>query len=379
MRRFSLIPYVMALLLLGTAVQATPFFARTYGFSCETCHSGFPRLNAFGLAFKANGFRIPGGEKSAPLAWQKTIPLATQIQPTTQRFSPGHVESDFTDTQLLAGGLLTRSTSFYIHHSLWIDDKPTQFPSYEVWVQQVLDEHSKLMIKVGQFELPFAYSPGINRLTVNGPLLFGAGLEGNDVRLGRPMRGVQLSGLIGQTVRWYVAYGAPSLASPGNTVGEREFLGEFRDIFLRVATSDPAHQVGFFTYETRPSRDPNNPNTRERGQRYGFDGVYNWRGIQVSAMAVYGENSNPAGTGKKNFLHSGFIEIDRMFLPWIGLTGRWDVQTIESSGKNLYSDSETISLRIYPIPKHQNLKLVAEYQQRDHRRSNTALMAAITF
>src|SRR5689334_5871952 len=86
---------------------ATPFFARTYGMPCQACHNGFPRLNQYGMAFKANNFRIPGAEKDAPLAWQKTIPLSAQVKPMYQRFSPGGRKSQITDTQILSGGLLT--------------------------------------------------------------------------------------------------------------------------------------------------------------------------------------------------------------------------------------------------------------------------------
>ena len=43
--------------------SAVPAFARKYGTSCFTCHSGFPNRNAFGEAFKNNGYRWPGGEE----------------------------------------------------------------------------------------------------------------------------------------------------------------------------------------------------------------------------------------------------------------------------------------------------------------------------
>ena len=116
-----------AMLLLTVEARATPFFARAYHLSCQTCHSGFPRLNAFGLAFKYNDFRIPGGEREARLAW-KTLPITAQVEPIYQRTSPGSSKNQYTDTQLLAGGLLTRTTAFYLHHSYFIDATPTEFP-----------------------------------------------------------------------------------------------------------------------------------------------------------------------------------------------------------------------------------------------------------
>ncbi len=64
--------------------SAIPAFARKYGTSCYTCHAGFAARNAFGEAFKANGYRWPGGEdadhskqeqtKLGADGWKKTFP-----------------------------------------------------------------------------------------------------------------------------------------------------------------------------------------------------------------------------------------------------------------------------------------------------------------
>ena len=64
--------------------SAVPAFARKYQTSCYTCHSGFPNRNAFGEAFKNNGYRWPGGEeedhakqeqtKMGADGWKQTFP-----------------------------------------------------------------------------------------------------------------------------------------------------------------------------------------------------------------------------------------------------------------------------------------------------------------
>jgi hypothetical protein len=78
---------VSSLLLLALAepVSALPMFARRYETSCTTCHIMPPKLNAFGIAFRNNGFRIPINEEKfvktpdvalgAP-AWKKLWPKA---------------------------------------------------------------------------------------------------------------------------------------------------------------------------------------------------------------------------------------------------------------------------------------------------------------
>src|SRR5215510_9997762 len=75
----------LVLFALAEPVSALPIFARRYETSCMTCHVMFPKLNAFGIAFRNNGFRIPLNEEKfaktpdvtlgAP-AWKKLWPKA---------------------------------------------------------------------------------------------------------------------------------------------------------------------------------------------------------------------------------------------------------------------------------------------------------------
>jgi hypothetical protein len=54
---------VIALLVFGateSTALAVPAFARKYQTSCQTCHIIFPKLNAFGEAFRLRGYRMPG-------------------------------------------------------------------------------------------------------------------------------------------------------------------------------------------------------------------------------------------------------------------------------------------------------------------------------
>jgi hypothetical protein len=69
---------------LGTPARAIPAFARRYETSCLTCHTVYPKLNAFGEAFRRDGYRFPGIDsdevKQATVALgqeanKKTFPL----------------------------------------------------------------------------------------------------------------------------------------------------------------------------------------------------------------------------------------------------------------------------------------------------------------
>jgi hypothetical protein len=50
----------VTLLAIASTASAVPAFARKYQTSCQTCHIVFPKLNAFGEAFRLRGYRLPG-------------------------------------------------------------------------------------------------------------------------------------------------------------------------------------------------------------------------------------------------------------------------------------------------------------------------------
>lgn len=375
MSRFGAV-LTLILLFASISANATPFFARQYGMKCATCHSGFPRLNEFGLQFKANNFRIPGAEKDAILAWKKSIPLAVQVKPTYQRYDPPFT-SQFTDTQILAGGLLTNRTSFYIHHTLFFDGQPQPFPTSEAWAQHVLDDRHKIMLKGGQFELPWAYSPEINRTTISTPgLFFSAVIDPNDVALGGSVTGLQLTADAPGKLRFYLGGGAPASSESGNLIGDREFFGRFRDVFVKVSSGEVTRNAGLFAYFTNPARKRRDPSTEERAVRYGFDGTLFCHSFQIQGMAVYGENSDPGGLGKQGFVRGALVEVDRMFLGNAGATVRFDLTQKSFNGVHVYRDAKTIALRYYPFP---HLKLIGEHQWLDHGERLTSVMASIAF
>jgi hypothetical protein len=120
--------------------QATPSFARKYNTSCSTCHYAFPELNAFGKAFKNNGYRFPGGQdpemiKEQPVslgaeAYKKVWPNA--IWPTD-----------------IAGTLPLSIRPFaQIHYDNAVQGKKTTY--FEV-------PHGVSLIFAGTFDTKFSY------------------------------------------------------------------------------------------------------------------------------------------------------------------------------------------------------------------------------
>ena len=56
---FAIFTGSLLLLFSVPSAFAIPAFARKYETSCQTCHTGFPKLNPFGEAFRLNGYRMP--------------------------------------------------------------------------------------------------------------------------------------------------------------------------------------------------------------------------------------------------------------------------------------------------------------------------------
>lgn len=129
-----------AFMVLGTVgdAQAIPAFSRQYRTSCATCHVAFPKLNAFGEAFRNQGYRMPGGDeayaadepvKLGAEPWKRMwpdaiwpgdipyLPPVSLLVDSEYAVEPGaHVSNDFrfpSDIALLAGGNFGDMLSFF--------------------------------------------------------------------------------------------------------------------------------------------------------------------------------------------------------------------------------------------------------------------------
>ncbi len=133
----GLISLVMVLLE-STNSFSIPAFARKYRTACTTCHISFPKLNAFGTAYRNLGFQMPGGDeqyikdKETELgaeAWKYTWPdgvwpgAIPGMPPVAFRVHGGYeintqnvIKHDFkmpSNLNILTAGTLSENISFY--------------------------------------------------------------------------------------------------------------------------------------------------------------------------------------------------------------------------------------------------------------------------
>lgn len=78
---------VTFIVLTAGRVWAIPSFARKTALSCNSCHIGFPKLNAFGRLFKLNAYTLTGitsieskGNNNRGLKLTPFMPISATVQ-----------------------------------------------------------------------------------------------------------------------------------------------------------------------------------------------------------------------------------------------------------------------------------------------------------
>jgi len=99
---------VFAMALGARSAWAIPAFARKTGMRCSGCHEAWPKLSAFGEAFKDNGYQI-GNERDSPV-WLAPLywPIALRITPALHAERTNAVLTDQASTT--SGGVTTPGT-----------------------------------------------------------------------------------------------------------------------------------------------------------------------------------------------------------------------------------------------------------------------------
>ncbi len=159
---------ILMLLFLGQSLSAIPAFARKYGFNCNMCHVGFPKLNDFGQRFRDNGYQIPGQTGEEKSIFETGIPLALRMTVGYTTYSNGQGSAagfHVYGLDLLAAGVLHKNISFFFVYTPRIDDpaadftgpqngnNPAQLAAIEsanVVFSNLIPE--KLNLRIGRFE-----------------------------------------------------------------------------------------------------------------------------------------------------------------------------------------------------------------------------------
>jgi hypothetical protein len=123
---YTFLTLIIFSIFFSESLFAIPAFARKYQMSCQTCHSPFPKLKAYGDEFAGNGFVL--SDKDAPRYFVETgdtelnllreIPLALRLEGYVTYNNQKSGRLDYTAPyiiKLLSGGAITNNISYYFY------------------------------------------------------------------------------------------------------------------------------------------------------------------------------------------------------------------------------------------------------------------------
>ena len=167
MRRPSTVPFVLALVLTATwllpqEADAIPAFARQVHQKCSFCHVAFPKLNEFGLTFKANGYRLPRTQGMD--VWDipaLPVSIVTQIDGIwdSNRAAKDNLTIEQSELSLLWG------TNFGPHISSFGEivvarDGAAELGPVSLQFDDLAGKDGQLNLKVGVYDMDFGFLAG---------------------------------------------------------------------------------------------------------------------------------------------------------------------------------------------------------------------------
>ncbi|MFQ5799211.1 MAG: hypothetical protein ACE5H0_11060 [Bacteroidota bacterium] len=346
--------------------HAIPAFARKYRTSCTTCHIAVPKRNAFGEAFRRNGYVMPEGDdlliKQEPVSlgseeWRELLPHAIPpgLLPAEfplaayahQRFvaefgedkKGNQIEFDMPhELEVFMGGTFGEQFSFF---GEWIMfEKGKNAPGLKRFFFQLSDlvgPKNAFNIRLGRIEP--AITEGYvdnNRITLEHAMTLDYKATGK-WRPRDQQSGVEFRGILNH--RYQYALGVVN--------GEKKTIGDDtdeKDVYGRVAAkfgglpldgfqveeltslkeldnwADNSLTVGAYLYQgnyVAPNEVDNDFN------RFGADLHGNINRIDLFAGVIIGTDNNPDGlvdaTAKEKELNSlaWFAEGQYLFFPWL--------------------------------------------------------------
>ncbi len=199
MRVFRIALFLAPMVALLTQVFAPrpagslPLFARKNALPCTTCHFAFPRLNAFGMAFRQNGYRMPGQKGESP--WEsKEFPFAVvgnvgYAYTSVDTLDTGTGKRGRSATGMVAQNASefhsagTLAESFSVHFDADFSGPGSALNSGQAFVQfDDLVKDGKMNVKAGVYDSDILYLAS-SRRTTNTDYLLPVTLDAEGVEL----------------------------------------------------------------------------------------------------------------------------------------------------------------------------------------------------
>jgi hypothetical protein len=212
-------PFAAALALLGLALgepapaPAVPIFSHQYGVTCSKCHSVIPHLNAFGAAFMASGFRIPGVQPGPafPLAAKANLVASSENQGDGPN-GAGLPKAIVDEIEIFTAGAFGTRASYLVEQ--YAVDGGMHGLTRDAWVIDRVNPWQAripVYVQAGSFTLPLPVDPETFRDTYQGYAVFNQSVGTNPFTFFDPKIGARLS--VGDPLR---GVNAQFFAGPGH-------------------------------------------------------------------------------------------------------------------------------------------------------------------
>jgi hypothetical protein len=393
-------------------VRAIPAFARKYGLPCSACHTAWPELNYFGLAFRDRGYQL-GNERDSPI-WQNPSywPVTVRITPNWHRESTDHQLVDATpgvnnglttEQKVVQRGFDLSGMDFWLAGTLYKNisfsvlpstDSTATFHFENAFVRFDNIAGSRwLNLQVGRFELDNLVSEKrFLFLSANGGFYqnyhFIPAGDSNNFGIGDNQMGISIQG---HSSTSYTRYSVSALQSNEGGVGFTSSVlaptaadnntGRSYDWFFTFTQGFQTGRLGlqrvqpFFYYGHRPTvfnqtvgavpiagtGTGNKPFYRVGVQSDFYLGKFEFLPFyQHSNDNVFLANSIPSNTPIVPGMHDavwngGFIETHYYWSPQLVLTQRWEIVRMAQQGLSTTPgnqgnvDAYSFGYRYYPI------------------------------
>jgi len=367
----SLLSGVLFMFLSPPSASAIPAFSRKYETSCQTCHIGFPKLNAYGQAFRLLGYRMPKetedqikmkqvslGSDAYKKLWPRAIypsdlpgqvPLAVIVKMADVYGSSvdadGHhvTRNDFQfpqEANLFGGGTLGEHMSFLSELTFAENadgSSATELERVHLQLGSFLGPEHLINVKIGKFapgfadgfhEMGLSTNNGIDTIFGFNPIGLNGGAElaeGGGISLPQNVKGVELYGIGGHRF-YYCAGAANGLANASGNNGRGSAT---KDVYARADYKFGGMALdGDTTGVTLPPE-----NWRERSFRVG---VLGYRGTGRGTDFPFTDDAqNVFNVQDTSFTRGGVYAswfFDDLNIFGVALMGRDHLNTFDNAG-----------------------------------------------
>ena len=378
---------LVALATLTPSAEAIPAFARKYETSCSTCHLAIPQRNAFGEAFRKNGYKMPEGEDElvkrkkvslgAP-AWKEefpnaiwpgdipyTVPFSAYVH---QRFvfEPSRDDNKVNfdaphEFELLTGGSFGSNISFYGSWVFFEKDKNAPgLKQFYLQLEDLLGPDNAFNFRIGRSEP--ATTQGFrdnDRMTLEHNPLYDIRVTPN-WRMRDQQAGVEVNGILGSRFEYALGVangdGKTTVFKPLDSYFRVGFKlggtgldgvgGNFETLAQLNNWEDNSVSVGFYGYNGTSVLVDGEGDPFENGfKRFGVDVKALYKRLILRGGFVTGTDDNPDGDGLEVDSDGWFAEADYVFYPWLIGVVRYGETTVRSVDKQILTTALVTNLR----------------------------------